>query len=53
MWKWKIKQDGLTVAKGQAQDKETCCIEAFRYADQYADEDFNKMILTIERKDND
>jgi len=53
MWKWKIKQDKLTVAQGFAKDKETALTELFRYADQYSEEDFDKMIVTIERKEND
>ena len=53
MWKWKIKQDKLTVARGVCQDKETALTEMFRYADQYSEEDFDKMIVMIERKENE
>lgn len=50
MWKWEIKQDKLVVARGYSEDKETCCVEVFRYADQYSEEDFKRMVVTIERK---
>lgn len=46
-WTWQIKQDGLTVAKGFADDKETAVTEASHYANQYFEEDFSKMIITI------
>lgn len=48
MWEWKIKQDKLTVARGMCRDKETALTEMFRYADQYSEEDFYKMVVTIE-----
>ena len=48
MWEWKIKQDKLTVAQGFSEDKETCLTEMFRYADQYSEEDFDKMIISLE-----
>lgn len=51
MWKWEIKQDKLVVARGYSEDKETALTEMFRYADQYSEEDFKKMTVTIERKD--
>lgn len=53
MWHWTIKQNNLPVAYGFSEDKETALTEMFRYADQYSEEDFNKMIITIERKEND
>lgn len=51
MWKWKINQDKLTIARGVCQDKETALTEMFRYADQYSEEDFSKMIITIQEKE--
>ena len=50
-WKWNLKQDGLTVAKGFADDKETAVSEASHYSNQYFDEDFTKMVLTVEKKE--
>lgn len=50
-WTWQIKQDELTVAKGLANDKETALTEASHYANQYFDENFSKMTLTIKELD--
>lgn len=43
-----LKQNNLRVARGFAEDKETALTEMFRYADQYSEEDFDKMIITLE-----
>ena len=50
MWKFTIKQDNLTVARGQAKDKEVALGEAFHYACVYAEEDFNKMVVEIKKE---
>lgn len=49
MWKWEIKQDKLVVARGLARSKGEALTEMFRYEDAYAEEDFKKMTVTIER----
>ena len=46
-WIWNIKQDNLTVAQGIAGGKRTAATEAFRYANQYIEETFSKMTITI------
>ncbi len=50
MWKFEIKQDGIMVARGSAETKEDCVIEANHYLALYEEENFNKMTLKIERK---
>lgn len=50
MWKFTIKQDKLTVVKGQAKDKEDALREAFHYAMVYAEEDFSKMVIEIKKE---
>ena len=50
MWKFTIKQDKLTVARGQAKDKEDALGEAFHYAMVYAEEDFSKMVIEIKKE---
>lgn len=45
MWKFTIKQDKLTVAKGKVKDKEDALREVFHYTMVYAEEDFSKMII--------
>lgn len=50
-WTWQIKQDGLIVAKGFANDKKTALTEASHYTNQYFEEDFSKMIITIKELD--
>lgn len=52
-WIWQIKQNGLTVAKGFADDKETTVIEASHYANQYFEETFSKMTITIKELKQD
>ena len=52
-WKWFIKQDGLTVAKGFADDKETAVSEASHYSNQYFEETFTKMTVTIKELKQD
>lgn len=47
MWKFTIKQDGLKVASGFAENKEDCIDECFRYLAQYAEETFKKMTMEI------
>lgn len=51
VWHWTIKQNNLPVAYGFSKDKETALTEMFRYADQYSEEDFSKMIITIQEKE--
>ena len=46
-WTWQIKQNGLIVVKGFANDKETALTEASHYTNQYFEEDFSKMTVTI------
>lgn len=47
MWKFTIKQDGVKVASGFADEKEFALDECFRYLAQYAEEDFTKMTMEI------
>ena len=53
MWKWQLKQNNLIVARGSGDDKKTCLTEAFRYTDQYSEEDFKNMILIIKEQTNE
>ena len=50
-WIFIIKQDGLTVARGFAPTKEEVLQEACHYWSQYEEEDFEKMTMTVQRKD--
>lgn len=50
-WAWQIKQNGLIVAKGFANDKETAVTEASHYTNQYFEESFTQMIITIRELD--
>ena len=52
-WMWQIKQDGLTVSKGFADDKEIAVTEASHYANQYFEETFSKMSITIKEIEDD
>lgn len=52
-WKWEIKQDNLIVVRGFADDKEAALTEASHYANQYFDEDFSKMTVTIKEVENE
>lgn len=53
MWKWQLKQNNLVVARGSSDDKQTCLTEAFRYTEQYSEEDFKNMTLIIKELNND
>ena len=50
MWKFTIKQDKLTVVKGQAKDKEDALREVFHYAMVYTEEDFSKTVIEIKKE---
>ena len=52
-WTWQIKQDNLVVVKGFADDKEIALTEASHYANQYFDENFSKMTVTIKELKQD
>lgn len=49
MWKFVIKQDGLKVASGFAENKEDCIGESFHYLCIYAEESFNKMTMEVKQ----
>lgn len=49
MWKFVIKQDGLKVASGFADDKEDCIEMCFDYLSLYAEESFSKMTIEIKQ----
>lgn len=48
-WKIKIEQNGIPVVIGQAKYKEDALREMFHYLDQFAEEDFDKITVIIER----
>lgn len=49
-WYFKIMQDGLKVANGEAPKKNDCICEACHYFSMYAEEDFKKMTMEIKEK---
>ena len=51
MYKWKITQDKLIVARGIAPDKERALQEMGRYLWQYCEEDFAKTTAVIEKEE--
>lgn len=53
IWKFKIKQDNLTVVRGQAEDKEDAIGECLHYVYLYAEEDFSKMVIEIKKDEKD
>ena len=53
IWKFKIKQDNLTVVRGQAEDKEDAIGECLHYVYLYAEEDFSKMVIEIKKEQSD
>jgi len=46
-WTWNIKQDNLTVAKGFATEKDAAITGILHYTNQYFEENFSKMTITI------
>lgn len=51
MYKFTIKQNGLKVVSGFADNKEDCIGEAFHYLCLYAEESFKKMTMEIKEID--
>ena len=51
-WHFKIRQDGLTVVRGEAPEKEDCLCEGCHYFSMYAEEDFEKMSMEIKEVDD-
>ena len=52
-WIWNIKQDNLTVVKGFANDKEAAVTEVLHYVNQYLEETFSKMTVTIKMENEE
>lgn len=49
-WNFKLKQDGLTVARGFGFDKDFVIAEVEHYLLQYLNEDYSKMTLELKKK---
>lgn len=52
-WGFKIRQDGITVARGSFDDKEDCVREAGYYLHLYLEEDFEKTTMEVKRRKKD
>ena len=51
IWKFVLKQDGLTVARGEGDDKDFVISEAEHYFSMYESEDYKKMTLELKKKE--